>query len=286
MREASTPGSVDFVRPPVIETTLGVHFKRIREVTTAHLGLFWEFLGREHWPRLRELPAIAPWIEDFGVSPTTPLQFSFEQMERPEIRLRLDTPGRDRVVQIQPNLLLTQWVRVGDAPYPKYEDATKPAFVGVFSKWCDFLARYELPEPEPVQWEITYINRIPSGELWRSPGDWPGLFNGVLVPPAVPSGVIESAVGEYHYRLSEDASRLHVNVRHAVRPSEPEHLDVVLTARGSIRRSSSEVGQRESARGAISAGLDIGHHAIVTGFRAITSDKAHRYWGLREASDD
>lgn len=285
MTQAGGPAPSDFDRPPVVETVLGVHFKPIRGLTTAHLGLFWELLGRDDWPKLRELGAIRPQIERFDESPTAPLRFALEQIERPEVRLRLDGTDQSKVIQVQQNLLLTHWVR-NDAPYPK---STKPVFLAVFSKWCEFLSRYRLPAPEPVQWEVTYINRIPAGELWSTPRDWQNVFRGVLLPPTVPDGSIESAMAEYHYRLSGDQGRLHVNVRHVVQDQSAAGLiEVIMTARGAVARppTGGETDGLPIVRESIVAGLDIGRLAIVRGFKAITSEKAHEYWGIREASDE
>lgn len=281
----------EFARPPVIETILGVHFKPIRELTIAHLGIFWRSLGSEDWPNLRELGAITPQIERFDRSPTAPMRFVLKELEQPEMRLRFGNDAENKVVQVQGNLLQTHWVRRPDTAYPRYTSSTKPEFLAIWSRFVDFLRAERFEAPEPSQWEVTYINRIPAGkgQLWQTPADWPTLFNGVLVPPVCPDGVIESARASYHYRLTGDQGRLHVEVRHKLgEDQEPESLDLILTARGPIATAASleKASDGPTIRTAIESGLDTGRRAIVNGFTAFGSKRALEFWGHKEENAD
>jgi hypothetical protein len=62
-----------------------------------------------------------------------------------------------------------------------------------------------------------------------------------------------------------------VSVNHKVNRQDPqkEILELILTARGPVG----------DAYVPFEKGLDIGHVAIVKGFAALTSHKAHEYWG-------
>jgi hypothetical protein len=91
MPGADAVGLPGFERPPVIETILGVHFEPIRGLTAVYLGLFWRSLQRDRWPAVRELTPIPPQIEQYDISPITPFRFALNEMERPEIRVRLDS---------------------------------------------------------------------------------------------------------------------------------------------------------------------------------------------------
>jgi len=56
--------------------------------------------------------------------------------------------------------------------------------------------------------------------------------------------------------------------------SEGEELLVMkLTARGSIRED-------EGEESSLEAGLDLGHEVIVQSFKELTSEEAHKQWGL------
>ena len=48
---------VSFERPPVVETVLGVQFKRLPGLTNAHLASFWRELGSD-WPEIDFVPAL------------------------------------------------------------------------------------------------------------------------------------------------------------------------------------------------------------------------------------
>ena len=283
MSGARDAGFPEFGRPPVIETVLGVHFEPIRGLTAAHLGLFWQRLGRHKWPTIRELAPIVAQVERFDVLPTTPFRFSFTEVDPPEIRLRLDSPTGREVVQVQPNLLQTHWTRDPETEYPRYT-STKAKFQGIWTAFNGFLSDVGLDSPTLVQWEVTYINRIPSGDLWQSPADWPSIFNGVLVPPPIPGGATESAMVRYHYRLDDDKGRLHADVRHVSgETGMPPSLNVTLTARGPIDGRAATDGDRSrAAQREVESGLDLGRAAVVArvrGYDVAAFARALGVWG-------
>jgi hypothetical protein len=153
----------------------------------------------------------------------------------------------------------------------------------VFSSWLSFLNDQNLSAPEPIQWEVSYNNRIPAGELWTSLDDVRDVFRGAMVLPAIHDGGIESATASYHYRLADNKGRLHVSIHHVVAASDqPQWLQVQLTARGPtlLQPDSSEKPSAAMIRAAVEAGLDIGRLAIVRSFKAMTSEKAHAFWRL------
>ena len=55
----------DFTYPPIIEFVLGVQFAPLENMTTGHLGLFWEHLGRDGWPLVGDEPPLDPQFELF-----------------------------------------------------------------------------------------------------------------------------------------------------------------------------------------------------------------------------
>jgi uncharacterized protein (TIGR04255 family) len=286
-----TPRLHEFTRPPVIETILGVHFKPIRGLTTAHLGMFWHLLGKDQWPGLRELGAIVPQIERLDVSPTVPFRFMLREMQQPEVRLRFSDKDDSKIVQVQANLLQTHWIRTPGTDYPRYTASTKPEFLEIWSKFAAFVREEGFSGPEMLQWEVTYINRIPSGEdqLWRTPADWSSIFNGVLVPPPTPDGAIESARVSYHYRLADNKGRLHVEVYHKLgEDNEPDSLELKLTARGQIVTSplTVETSAAPTIQQTIGTGLDTGRHAIVNGFAAFGAQKSLDFWGQKKDNSD
>ena len=287
MSGVNADGLPGFERPPVIETILGVHFEPIRDLRGVYLGLFWRHLRREQWPDVRELTPISSQIEQFDVSPTAPFRFALTETKQPQTRVRLDSQSRREVIQLQSNLLQTHWTRNGDAGYPRYPQV-KATFQETWAAFIRFLANENLPAPKPVQWEVTYINSIPAGDLWRTPADWPSVFNGVLVPPRVPDGSIESAMVRYHYRLNGDRKRLHVEVRHVSESGDAaQSLNVTLTARGSLLDAVVSIGKTTSPmEQRIEPGLDFGRQAIVRGFTTMLSQRSLEYFGHRQEGFD
>jgi hypothetical protein len=164
----------------------------------------------------------------------------------------------------------------------------RATFLETWASFVRFLASESLPAPKPVQWEVTYINRIPAGDLWRTPADWPSIFDGVLLPPSVPDGAIESAMVRHHCRLSGNTGRLHVEVRHVTESGgSAESLSVTLTARGSLLGpTTSSGGTTSPMEQRIESGLDFERQAIVRGFTSMLSRHSLEYWGHKQEGSD
>lgn len=127
----------------------------------------------------------------------------------------------------------------------------------------------------PNQWELTYVNHIPRGELWENPGDWHRILPGLLREPASASGIrLESTTGEWHYEIKPARGRVHLSVQHVKTLGGPgaEILAFQLLARG-------EVSDKEG--GSLADGLERGHDEISRLFITLTSPQAHRAWGRR-----
>ena len=270
---------VKFEKPPVVETVLGVQFDRIRHLKTAHLGVFWKRLG-SYWCKVDDAPSIEPQIEKFGEKETwTPSGIRWRVSPEADIRLQLRNEDRDRMVQIQNGRLHYNWLGHSGSDYPSY-DEVRPEFDKILKFWQDFLQEEFSDNQDvfaPNQWEVTYVNRISKGTVWDEPNDWSELFCGIPTAADLKSPVsLESFGGEWHYEIEPRRGRLHVKIGHEQRlsssndGSREEFLALTLTARGTIN---SEEGRD------LDTCLKLGHDTIVNSFVAITSERAHRYWG-------
>ena len=176
------------------------------------------------------------------------------------------------MIQVQQSCFHYNWKR-RDQSYPSFH-GVRAEFDKQFSRFRDFLAASGLGELCPNQWELTYVDSIPRGELWQTVGDWhrvlPGLLSG---PPLIDEICPENASGEWNFEITPRRGRLHVAVRQArIADTSETVLLVQTTARGPIGRDATED---------LAAGLALGHTAAVRTFFRITSAEAHGYWELK-----
>jgi uncharacterized protein (TIGR04255 family) len=263
-----------FERPPVIETVLGVQFEPLSAFTNGHLGAFWKRLGRD-WVHLSDAAAIEPQFEHFGVGQSWGgIRLS---LAPPGVRLRLMNRAKDRMIQVQNGRLHYNWIGHGK-DYPRYR-LIRPEFDKTFQAFEDFVSEEALGEVLPNQWEVTYVNRIPSGTLWSAPADWgtrviPGLLGSLQGTTDVS---MERFGGQWHFEIQPYQGRLHVEISQRVSEpeDEPDVLILKLTARGPIARN--------EAKGlSLAGGLDLGRRVIVESFKSLTAKEAHEHWGIRQ----
>ena len=266
-----------FKHPPVVETVLGVQFDPIRGFTNAHLGAFWKSLGAE-WPSVADAPPLEQQFEQFGDERAWgSLGFQLKLTSAPASRLQIRNASNDRMIQIQNGRFHLNWLGQAGGEYPRYQ-GVRPEFDKLFARFSMFVRDQQLGDPKLNQWEVTYVNHIPKGSLWRAPSDVAGISCLFGRPPALPMVAgQESFSGAWHFEITPQRGRLHVEIRHGRRtiPDEQEVLILTLTARGPLGTGEKEYDE----------GLNLGREVIVRGFNALTSEIAHETWGLQDASN-
>ncbi len=265
-----------FDRPPVIETVLGVQFDPIPKLTNAHLGAFWMTLGDE-WPHVADAPKLDRVEERFGAEQAWGALIGLKLTQDPSSRVQIRNKDEDRMIQVQNGRLHYNWLGLHGGPYPRYKNV-RPAFDKIWDQFKQFLESRSLDAPKPNQWEVTYVNSMPKGTVWKDPLDWGKLLPGLGGPAISPNGVaLESFGGEWHFEIPPQRGRLHVKVHPGKQggPDGDEILRMDLTARGPV----SENGGGAS----LDAGLELGHRTIVNAFVDLTSRDAHDYWRLQNA---
>lgn len=259
-----------FDAPPVVESAIGVQFEPIKDFSSLHVGWFWrEGLGPD-WRHVNDASRLEDQFETFDEEQKWHVPGIQVGVGSASLRSRILKNGNERMVQIQNSRFIYNWRKV-DANYPTY-DTLFPEFKRHFGQFRDFVRMAELSELKPNQWEITYVNHIPKGELWNSPRDWPAIFPGYYIPAdRVNQQLFESFAGNWHLILRDNRGRLHIVIQHvkSMFPEEREVLLLQFTARGPVDESSAVE---------LEDGLNLGHEAIVTSFAAITSDDAHKAW--------
>ena len=266
----------DYERPPVIETVLGVQFDRLPALSNAYLGLFWNRLDREAWPTVEDAALLPNQRERFGGGARWGAGLQVQLTDDPASRCRIKNRVGDRLIQLQNTRLHLNWIGAKESQYPRHRVMVQE-FEETYRRLDRFVTEEGIGGLKPNQWEVTYVNHIPQGSVWRTPADWGffrllGDFNTASLVRA------ESFHGEWHWVIPEDRGRLHVEWQHAKHPSsgsEPaEFIRLVLTARGPLEVSSDPLV-------ALIAGLNFGRDVIVTTFRDLLSTEANDYWGLK-----
>ncbi len=264
-----------FDHPPVVETVLGVQFASLQGLTGAHLGKFWTELGRD-WPKVVEAPSIQDQFETFNtlpqfVPPGVPVLIPLSPFSLGP-RLQITNGVGDRMIQVQSTRFHYNWQKAGER-YPSYRKV-REEFDAFFARFQAFITQGGMGELIPNQWEISYIDFIPKGELWKAPDEWSRILPGLFGPFGATERVrLETMSGEWHYEIPHQFGRLHIAPAIGkVRARDELGLILNMTARGPIGKESSLE---------LSQGLDLGHEVIVQSFLDITSDEIQKAWGRK-----
>ncbi|MCD4825083.1 MAG: TIGR04255 family protein [Phycisphaerae bacterium] len=264
--------NISFKNPPVVETVLGVQFERLRGLTNAHLGTFWQ-QRKQEWPKVNDAPPLGEEFETFGKQPGWNRAIKFKLAQKPSARIQMSNTSGNRMIQLQNCRLDYNWIGQAGAEYPRYR-TVRPEFDGVLSGFMNLVTENNLGELIPNQWEVTYVNSIPKGTIWANTEEWPTLFNSLPSLAIVPTGTrLEGFGGHWHFEIEPKRGRLHVELQHAYvgAPEKEEALIMKLTARGPIDKE-------KDIMASINEGLNLGHKVIVQAFVDLTSQRAHEYW--------
>lgn len=269
---SSPDGLPKFDSPPVVETVLSAQFNRLPKFSAALVGWFWKAYLGEEWKDATDVPRIEDQFEKFTEDALWPVQtFSFASVQVYEPRVQITSADGSRMIQVQDSRFILNWRKQGDAPYPSYAEIVTE-FRTHFESFRIFVDETMHTSPDLNQWEITYVNQIPRGQVWTSVSDWSRIlpqFN----PPSLPiPAMMESRGGDWRFVLGENLGRLYVSVRHGKTKGADEFIGVTLTARGPVD-TNGELDLKD--------GLDFGHVAITKAFVGITSEEAQRTWKRR-----
>ena len=261
--------------PPLIEAVLGVQFAPLANVTSAHFGWYWKAFLDPTWDKVAEAGEIPDQFERFGaMSWQLPIR-ELKLMDTPTPnRLQIISPEDDQVIQVQRTRFIYNW-RKRKSTYPRF-NLLLPEFNRQLQRFREFLRTAKLDDIAPNQWEVTYINHVPKGEIWESQEDWHAVFPGLLADPRISMDSVsrQSVSGEWHFEIKPHRGRLHVSCQHAkLADVGQEVLVVQLTARGSIGSNNSDL--------SLSQGLELGHRVLVRTFFDVCSESALAYWGVK-----
>lgn len=263
------PSIVDFQAPPVVEVVCGVQFGPLPALHAVHLGLFWERV-REAFPETRDAPPLPTVLErtDNG-GEAVGLQEAFAGFPILPRAVFIDRSGKE-LLQLQNGRYHHNWQRLhGNNRYKRYA-AIRPAFLQGWEAFQRFISEERLGALHPVQYELSYVNHVPEGELWN---DQQGV--GTVLPWFAPKNDVVGNTFEPEFALHSPfpacRGRLHVTGRIGVRPNDRVRVLVVeLLVRGAPAAQDATD---------LPAWMDSARGCIVRSFLELTSDKARKHWG-------
>lgn len=235
---------------------MGIRFKPIDGLTLAHLGLFWASVK-----------------DDFGKSEeASPLMDSLDEASlRSGVlypRLWLIQNDDQYLIQLQPNIFFFNWRRQqDDQNYPSFSTIT-PLFHKYLGLYIKFLADLDLPPPEAVSCDLTYVNMIPDEKDGEPNYGFSNLFPDLVwrnnedrflpVPKALS--------WQTTFDFLEDVGELTAKIQSAKRKSDGQPLlRFELTARNRDSRLPLDE---------IDGWFEIAHRMIVMSFADLTSSEA------------
>jgi len=260
----STHRIVDFDRPPIVETALGVVFAPLSRWSMLHFGLLWQRF-REQYPSTEIKMASGP--GELRISSGEDLDFG----ALPIKALFVDNSGT-QLVQVQRNAFIRNWRQTEQTTEYEHYENVRPLFERDWGTFCKFLDDEGLGRVEVVQCEVTYINHLVRGREWNTFDDVSRIFR---VWGGASGSVRASQMVSFltAFELPDGAGRLQVVVQPGIRRADSkEIIQFSLTATGKPQGSSVED---------IMKWLDIGHVAVVTNFKELTTAEMHKHWGLR-----
>jgi len=254
---------------------MAAQFDDVPHLNGPRMGLLWDRF-RDKFPRIQIHPQRSPSFEVFGKPrESTSGDIVLEFSSHPSPLVWYVSEDESELIQVQKNRFVFNW-RCRDKEYPRYGHVRK-AFSNHLEVFRSFLAEEKISEElRTNQWEITYVNHIERGDLWRKHSDlgeiipsWKHRTNGGFLPKP------EDVALNIRYRINdegEDIGRLHIVAQPVfAAPTKEPIIMLRLTARGPC--------QGGEMTDDLLRYLDIGRKWIVQGFTSITSPQMHENWG-------
>ena len=261
---------IRFSRAPVVETRMTVQFQPLDGFRVGHFGLLWdECLGRENWVARSDADLEPHRQEQFDTPFLIPAK-ELTQVNATPVRMTLTSIDKQQLFHFQPDQATITFRRHADN-CPTFEKV-REQFGSVMSALAEFSSKYELGRLMPDLWSLTYVNAIPTGELWKTAADWHKIFPTLFsaVPPSHAGCEWSSFDGEWHLVIPPKFGRIHVKVMKSVANRTKDiALLMVLTASGEIGEGGVANWQQ---------GLDLAHDTAVRAFYELSSPAARAYW--------
>lgn len=264
-----------FRHPPVVELALGVQFKPLPGFHSAHLGLFWNTV-RDRYPSFDERAPLDPARETF--EPVVRQGFQIQVSQSPLLRGWFLSAGGDRLVQVQQDRFVLNWRRTdADATYPSFDKCLED-FVAEFEGFRSFVGEEQCGPLIPEQCEVTYVDQIDPGNVWKQHGRVGCVFRIWKDPEDGPEP--EDVEFSVRHRIVDGKGRplgrVHTHLRPKWRMADRQPiLELRLTARGA------PVSDRVEG---VADFLRLGHDRTREIFLWLTTEEIQKEWGRLDES--
>lgn len=270
--EANSGKLPSYEQPPLTEVACSVLFQPIAGLLSPYIGLLWQEFQPDY-PICDDVAPIAPRIETFGQQS---IGQKIELSQIPQLpRVWFIHQDSTRIIQVQRDRFIYNWRKIDPQnEYPRYEILVE-AFYKHLTKFNDFLKETDLGEIQLLQYELTYINQIPQGQIWSSLDDigkvFPDISWGVNPQRFLthPQNISWATI----FELPKEFGRLYVSVNPAFSNDE-QFIMFELTVRG--------IGSSTSFSD-VKNWFNSAHHWIVRAFADLTDKEVQtRVWKRRD----
>lgn len=251
--EVSAP---EYAHPPLVESWLAVDFVEGKERFELDSAALRERLGPE-------------WFGSWQV---------VDDDSKSDDRQLGNVMG-DRAVRLTTRGFAFGWLGYRGEHYPRYE-TIRDGFVATLDAVRD-VARRDNRDLAPRRWSVRYVNRIPQGTVWMTPGDWSFFRLWRPVPLKVLGIECDGYKARWELPLEAERGALTVKFRHGV--SEGDASDIA-EGLGDIWITLQAKGPIDGADTGLFDGLDYGREVIVRAFNELVSPDAKTYWGVTRRS--
>lgn len=237
----------EYAHPPLVESWLAVDFVEGQERFELDAAALRERLGPE-------------WFGSWQV---------VDDDSKSDDR-QLDNVMGDRAVRLTARGFAFGWRGYQGEHYPRYE-TIRDGFVATLDAVRGVAGR-EGRDLTPRRWSVRYVNRIPRGTVWRTPGDWSFFRLWQPVPLKVLGIGCDGYKARWELPLEAERGTLTVKFRHGAGDLTDGLDDVWITLQAK--------GPTDGADTGLFDGLDYGREVIVRGFNELVSFDAKTYWGV------
>jgi uncharacterized protein (TIGR04255 family) len=233
--QLSTSSFPEYDNPPVIEVVFGIQFKELKGLKVAHMGTFWEKIGKMEYPKCEEMSPLIHIVETYDQPVSKLPAGTVERVDLPPLpRLFFITKEKNHLIQLQRDRFLQNWRKLREGTeYPRYKKMF-PRFLKSWELLNDFIKDLGIGQLEPDQYELTYINHISQGSGWTSLGDIEKVFPDFRCRTgdrSLPEP--ESVAWRRIYGFPKATGRLHVSMQQGIdKETQKAVLVLNLTARG------------------------------------------------------
>jgi len=237
----------EYAHPPLVESWLAVDFVEGRERFELDAAALRERLGPE-------------WFGSWQV---------VEDDSKSDDRQLGNVMG-DRAVRLTARGFAFGWLGHRGERYPRYEPI-RDGFVAALDAVRD-VSRREGRDLAPRRWSVRYVNRIPQGTVWMTPGDWAFFRLWQPVPLKVLGIECDGYKGRWELPLDAERGTLTVKFRHGASDLTDGLDDIWIALQAK--------GPTDGADTGLFDGLDYGREVIVRAFNELVSLDAKTYWGV------